>query len=140
MARICGYSEMIRRALPYAPQPLSEANPESTHFTLYSCYFHHGLEADPLFVALPLFRVLFIHKKRFNYLTPRVKITPADLRGTKKEKPKTLHFICTPELATEVAAEINADSSWKPLVVYEPIPVSIISFTSEVLKLGLIID
>ncbi|EMD41032.1 hypothetical protein CERSUDRAFT_111603 [Gelatoporia subvermispora B] len=58
----------------------------------------------------------------FQYLTPRIRITPKDLIGTILERPATLHFICSPSRASAVMSEVQADSDWKPITVYEPIP------------------
>ena len=64
-------------------------------------------------------------KHRFAYLTPRVRITPRDLAGTKLEHPKMLHFICSPKRASEIMAEVREVPEWSPTTVYEPIPVRI---------------
>jgi len=58
----------------------------------------------------------------FEYLTPRIRITPRDLVGTKLEHPATLHFICSPSRASAIMAEVHADLGWKPVIIYEPIP------------------
>ncbi|OCH94244.1 Ribokinase-like protein [Obba rivulosa] len=58
----------------------------------------------------------------FQYLTPRIRITPRDLIGTKLEHPATLHFICSPSRASAIMSEVHADPEWKPITVYEPIP------------------
>ena len=58
----------------------------------------------------------------FEYKTPRIRLTPADLEGTKLAKPKMLHFVCSPSRALSIISEFNA--SWEPITIYEPIPVS----------------
>lgn len=60
----------------------------------------------------------------FKYLTPRIRITPRDLTGTKLAKPLALHFICSPTRATSIMSEIHEVESWgAPITIYEPIPV-----------------
>ncbi|KAF8974588.1 hypothetical protein BDZ97DRAFT_1774420 [Flammula alnicola] len=56
----------------------------------------------------------------FEYITPRIRLTPKDLEGTKLAKPKILHFICSPTRASAILSEVN--QGWKPIAVYEPIP------------------
>ncbi|PPQ72525.1 hypothetical protein CVT24_004831, partial [Panaeolus cyanescens] len=56
----------------------------------------------------------------FEYTTPRIRLTPKDLRNTKLEKPEFLHFICSPTRALSIIAEI--DDGWSPTTIYEPIP------------------
>ncbi|KAF8665739.1 hypothetical protein AX16_000187 [Volvariella volvacea WC 439] len=58
----------------------------------------------------------------FEYLTPRQRLTPRDLLGTKLQRPKSLHFICSPTRALAIASEIREVDGWKPLTIYEPIP------------------
>ncbi|KAI0069038.1 Ribokinase-like protein [Artomyces pyxidatus] len=58
----------------------------------------------------------------FQYLTPRVRITPRDLTDTPLAFPATLHFICSPSRAAVIASEIKEISSWAPITIYEPIP------------------
>jgi len=60
--------------------------------------------------------------RSFNYLTPRIRITPKDLQGTRLEKSATLHFICSPSRASAIMAEVRQESGWNPTVIYEPIP------------------
>lgn len=60
---------------------------------------------------------------RFRYLTPRIRLTPTDLRGTRLENPSTLHFICSPARASTIMQEILAVPDWRPLTLFEPIPV-----------------
>ena len=57
----------------------------------------------------------------FEYKTPRIRLTPADLEGTKMAKPKMLHFVCSPSRALSIISEFNA--TWEPITIYEPIPV-----------------
>ncbi|KAF4620006.1 hypothetical protein D9613_005580 [Agrocybe pediades] len=56
----------------------------------------------------------------FEYLTPRIRITPKDLVGTELERPKALHFICSPTRASAIMSEV--EEGWKPTTIYEPIP------------------
>ncbi|KAI9067619.1 Ribokinase-like protein [Trametes sanguinea] len=58
----------------------------------------------------------------FDYLTPRIRITPRDLHGTKLERPRIIHFICSPTRANAIMSEVRADKGWHPTTVYEPIP------------------
>ncbi|PPQ95513.1 hypothetical protein CVT26_008541 [Gymnopilus dilepis] len=58
----------------------------------------------------------------FEYKTPRIRLTPNDLKGTALARPKILHFICSPERASSIMAEARQEEGWKPTTVYEPIP------------------
>ncbi|KAI0699403.1 Ribokinase-like protein [Cytidiella melzeri] len=58
----------------------------------------------------------------FQYLTPRVRITPKDLANTPYERPATLHFICSPARAATILSEVRAVEGWSPITIYEPIP------------------
>lgn len=58
----------------------------------------------------------------FEYLTPRIRITPRDLTGTRIERPEILHFICSPERAAVIMSEVREVPGWHPTTVYEPIP------------------
>lgn len=60
----------------------------------------------------------------FQYLTPRIRITPCDLTDTPLSRPTTLHFICSPARAAVIMSQVAQDESWSPLSIYEPIPVS----------------
>jgi len=57
----------------------------------------------------------------FEYLTPRIRLTPRDLTSTKLERPRMLHFICSPSRALNIVSEIEG---WSPTTIYEPIPYS----------------
>ncbi|TFK27074.1 Ribokinase-like protein [Coprinopsis marcescibilis] len=59
--------------------------------------------------------------RNFEYLTPRIRITPNDLLRL-KIKPKTLHFICSPTRAGEIVSEVQQVEGWTPTTIYEPIP------------------
>jgi hypothetical protein len=61
---------------------------------------------------------------RFQYSTPRIRLTPNDLRGTPLANPKMLHFICSPTRASVIMSEVEAEG-WKPITIYEPIPVRV---------------
>ncbi|KIK65488.1 hypothetical protein GYMLUDRAFT_240015 [Collybiopsis luxurians FD-317 M1] len=58
----------------------------------------------------------------FQYLTPRIRITPRDLKDTPLDKPRTLHFICSPARASVILSEVKEVNGWNPLTIYEPIP------------------
>ncbi|KAF7301436.1 PfkB domain-containing protein [Mycena indigotica] len=58
----------------------------------------------------------------FEYLTPRIRLTPRDLQGTRLERPNYLHFICSPTRAFTIMDEVQQVSDWNPTVIYEPIP------------------
>ncbi|KAI0370226.1 Ribokinase-like protein [Pilatotrama ljubarskyi] len=58
----------------------------------------------------------------FEYLTPRIRISPRDLEGTKLARPKIIHFICSPTRAGAIVSEIKQDKEWQPTTVFEPIP------------------
>ncbi|KAK7470879.1 hypothetical protein VKT23_002295 [Stygiomarasmius scandens] len=58
----------------------------------------------------------------FEYLTPRIRITPRDLEGTKLAQPTMLHFICSPSRASDIMSEVDNISNWSPTTIYEPIP------------------
>lgn len=57
----------------------------------------------------------------FEYKTPRIRLTPKDLRLTDLTDPKVLHFICSPVRALAIMSEVHGD--WSSITVYEPIPV-----------------
>ncbi|KAL1761399.1 Ribokinase-like protein [Schizophyllum commune] len=70
-------------------------------------------------------RALNIYKgeyRGFEYLTPRIRITPRDLRGTRIEQPEILHFICSPTRASVIMSEVRETPDWHPTTIYEPIP------------------
>ncbi|KAI1792853.1 Ribokinase-like protein [Ganoderma leucocontextum] len=58
----------------------------------------------------------------FEYLTPKLRITPHDLDDTKLARPDIVHFICSPSRAAVILSEIKQDEGWHPTTVYEPIP------------------
>ena len=60
---------------------------------------------------------------RFEYHTPRLRLTPRDLLGSKLSRPKILHFICSPSRAAAIMSEVKGVEDWHPTTVYEPIPV-----------------
>jgi hypothetical protein len=66
--------------------------------------------------------VSFMRDHRFQYLTPRIRITPRDLVGTRLANPKHLHFICSPERALTIIAELE-ELLWDSVTIFEPIPV-----------------
>ncbi|THV03316.1 Ribokinase-like protein [Dendrothele bispora CBS 962.96] len=58
----------------------------------------------------------------FEYLTPRIRITPRDLDGTKLAQPAMLHFICSPSRASVIMSQVDDVPGWDPITIYEPIP------------------
>lgn len=70
-------------------------------------------------------RLLFWPRKSFQYLTPRVRITPRDFLGTSLSHPATLHFVCSPKRAAVIMAQVANVEGWSPISVYEPIPVCV---------------
>jgi hypothetical protein len=83
--------------------------------TLWSPAIHIHVMLPPLFEFL----------NRFEYLTSRIRISPTDLESTPLEFPEYLHFICSPERAGFILAEVDLyrDTNWKPFFIFEPIPV-----------------
>ncbi|KAI0269250.1 hypothetical protein BC834DRAFT_865496 [Gloeopeniophorella convolvens] len=70
-------------------------------------------------------RALNLYKgdhRDFQYLTPRIRITPRDLAGTALACPAVLHFICSPTRAAVITAQVAEVDGWSPISVYEPIP------------------
>ena len=66
-------------------------------------------------------------RKSFQYLTPRLRITPRDLLNTSLFRPAILHFICSPARAAVIMSEVVEVEGWSPISVYEPIPVCMAS-------------
>ncbi|KAJ6539158.1 Ribokinase-like protein [Mycena capillaripes] len=60
--------------------------------------------------------------RSFDYITPRIRITPRDLQGTRIGNSNTLHFICSPSRASAIMTEVQEIHGWHPTVIYEPIP------------------
>jgi hypothetical protein len=61
---------------------------------------------------------------RFKYLTPRIRLTPADIVSTSFAQPNYIHFICSPQRAEVILHEVDdVGGGWSPTIVYEPIPV-----------------
>ncbi|CAE6522159.1 unnamed protein product [Rhizoctonia solani] len=60
----------------------------------------------------------------FDYLTPRIRLTPKDLPGTPLESPLQIHFVCSPTRAAQIMhdADTHGEKDWKPFTIYEPIP------------------
>ncbi|KAI0356585.1 Ribokinase-like protein [Trametes cingulata] len=58
----------------------------------------------------------------FEYLTPRIRISPRDLAGTRLARPRIIHFICSPTRAGAIVSEVKQENGWHPTTVYEPIP------------------
>ncbi|GLB33586.1 putative pfkB family carbohydrate kinase [Lyophyllum shimeji] len=60
--------------------------------------------------------------RNFQYITPRIRITPKDLASTRIPRPRMLHFICSPTRASTIMSEVRAVQDWYPTTIYEPIP------------------
>ncbi|KAF8076165.1 Ribokinase-like protein [Lyophyllum atratum] len=60
--------------------------------------------------------------RNFEYITPRIRITPKDLHGTRIPVPRALHFICSPTRASAIISEVRGVKDWHPVTIYEPIP------------------
>jgi len=58
----------------------------------------------------------------FEYLTPRLRVSPNDLKSTALHSPAYLHFICSPQRASEALKEVDTVSSWSPFIICEPLP------------------
>ncbi|EJD53853.1 Ribokinase-like protein [Auricularia subglabra TFB-10046 SS5] len=58
----------------------------------------------------------------FEYLTPRVRISPKDTLGTLLERARMLHFVCSPTRAAAIMHEVEEIGDWEPRTIYEPIP------------------
>ncbi|KAJ4492943.1 Ribokinase-like protein [Lentinula edodes] len=70
-------------------------------------------------------RAMNIYKgdhRGFEYLTPRIRITPRDLTDTALDRPRMLHIICSPLRASTIISEAEEVEGWNPLTIYEPIP------------------
>ncbi|KAF8917788.1 Ribokinase-like protein [Mucidula mucida] len=60
--------------------------------------------------------------RSFDYLTPRIRITPRDLKGTRLAGATRLHFICSPSRASAIMSEVREVPDWDPITIWEPIP------------------
>ncbi|KAG1753821.1 Ribokinase-like protein [Suillus paluster] len=58
----------------------------------------------------------------FEYITPRIRLTPRDLDGTRLMRPASVHFICSPTRALQIISEIQESRGWNPTAIFEPIP------------------
>ena len=127
--RICGYSETTRSALPPGQQIPTEAKSEGElPISAARIQSFFRIQAQKLNCRRSFYS-FFFWVRRYEYLTPRVRLTPLDLRGTKLEKPTTLHFICSPERASGIIKEIHQTPDWTPVTIYEPIPVSVVTLS-----------
>jgi hypothetical protein len=90
-------------------------------FFLFSCFFAPSRQL----IAYRVFLCVcpFGPRKSFQYLTPRLRITPRDLLGTCLSHPATIHFICSPSRAAVIMSQVAEVEAWSPISVYEPIPV-----------------
>ncbi|GAA5981717.1 hypothetical protein JCM11641_004224 [Rhodosporidiobolus odoratus] len=61
----------------------------------------------------------------FEYLTPRTRLEPIDLPAPLRTS-EYLHFVCSPTRALVIHSQlqppVNSTPSWRPKLVYEPIP------------------
>ncbi|KAF9221896.1 Ribokinase-like protein [Gyrodon lividus] len=60
--------------------------------------------------------------RNFEYLTPRIRLSPRELHGTHLVRPAALHFICSPTRALQIISEAEQLDGWKPIMIFEPIP------------------
>ncbi|QRV91255.1 PfkB family carbohydrate kinase [Ceratobasidium sp. AG-Ba] len=60
----------------------------------------------------------------FDYLTPRIRLTPKDLPRTSLESARQIHFVCSPTRASQIMhdADTYGAKNWEPFTIYEPIP------------------
>lgn len=57
-------------------------------------------------------------RRRFKYLTPRLRLTPRDLESPSSEFPEWIHCVCAPERIDNFAQQLSNSSSklcWEPL-------------------------
>jgi hypothetical protein len=58
---------------------------------------------------------------RFEYLTPRIQLTPRDFVNTKLARARALHLICASSRAASIVAEVHGVPGWTPEIIYEPV-------------------
>jgi sugar/nucleoside kinase (ribokinase family) len=58
----------------------------------------------------------------FEYITPRIRLTPRDLERARLTRPASVHFICSPTRALQIISEIQEIEGWNPTTIFEPIP------------------
>ncbi|KAG1892696.1 Ribokinase-like protein [Suillus subluteus] len=58
----------------------------------------------------------------FEYITPRIRLTPRNLERTRLTRPASVHFICSPTRALQIISEIQEIEGWNPTTIFEPIP------------------
>ncbi|EIM88253.1 Ribokinase-like protein [Stereum hirsutum FP-91666 SS1] len=59
----------------------------------------------------------------YEYLSgPRIQLSPRDLIGTRMERPKALHFCCSPARAKDITSQIKLVEDWHPTTIWEPLP------------------
>ncbi|GAA6000030.1 hypothetical protein JCM10207_006020 [Rhodosporidiobolus poonsookiae] len=77
---------------------------------------------EPTTRALNLYRG---EHRDFEYLTPRTRLEPKDLPAPLRTS-SYLHFVCSPTRALVIHSQLqpplNATPTWRPKLVYEPIP------------------
>jgi sugar/nucleoside kinase (ribokinase family) len=99
-------------------------------------YLLNQLQTDRLTDRWPFVPGL-LARKDFKYLTPRRRLEPVDVPSSAKSATH-LHFVCSPTRAIEIHSQLAAaspaaaafaaldtdsnDVSWRPTLVYEPIP------------------
>jgi hypothetical protein len=111
MATTCGFSETspwkLLAPLTYT-KGMIEGSPQSISSRIFGIHY-------------PVMENRFY---RFKYLTPRIRLTPADIMSTTLTKPRYIHFICSPQRAEAILREVDElGDDWAPITVYEPIPV-----------------
>jgi hypothetical protein len=128
MAKTCGCSEtslrLERHVRSIGTRGITEGVP--LIFWLASL-LHHGI--SPLTALLCV--CSFGPRKSFQYLTPRLRITPRDLLGTSLSHPATIHFICSPTRAAVIMSQVAEDEGWSPISIYEPIPVRMVPVSCD---------
>ncbi|KAH8830317.1 Ribokinase-like protein, partial [Flagelloscypha sp. PMI_526] len=75
--------------------------------------------------------------RNFEYLTPKIRITPSQLLNTPLQRPNALHFVCSPTRALEIMKEVREVEGWHPVTIFEPIPDRCIPAELPALKQGL---
>ena len=111
----CGPSGPNQHLVPPARLIHTEGNTGSKSFPSLSRERHSSKLKDC---------AIYLPHYSFEYLTPRIRITPNDLPSVNVSKPATLHFICSPSRAAEIVKEVKEVEGWSPITIYEPIPVN----------------
>ncbi|KAL4081913.1 Ribokinase-like protein [Scleroderma yunnanense] len=67
----------------------------------------------------------------FQYLTPRIRLTPRDLRETRLTWPAVIHFICSPVRALQVISEIECIPEELPSLIKALPSITVLSPNAE---------